>query len=86
MNFDELKTRAVSYLLSRRGAYLATFNTPRGQEVLADLARFCRAHESTAHADPHVAARLDGRREVFLRIQQHLRLSDDDLWKLYNPK
>jgi len=27
---------------------------------------------------------LDGRREVWLRIQQHLQLSEDALWKLYH--
>lgn len=51
--------------------------------VLSDLARFCRAHSSTGHADPHIAARLDGRREVWLRIQNHLRLTDDELWQLH---
>lgn len=33
-----------------------------------------------------MAGRLDGRREVFLRIQQHLQLSDDDLWSLYDGR
>lgn len=77
---------ALKYLLGRRGAYQATFMGPRAEEVLKDLARFCRAHESTAHPDSHMAARLDGRREVWLRIQNHLRLTDDELWKLYNSK
>jgi hypothetical protein len=49
--------------------------------VLADLAKFCRAHQSTFHPDTHVAARLDGRREVWLRITQHLNLTTDDLYK-----
>lgn len=53
------------------------------QAVMRDLARFCRAHESTAHPDPHVAARLDGRREVFLYVQERLRLDDETLWQLY---
>jgi hypothetical protein len=52
--------------------------------VLEDLAKFCRAHESTFHAEERVAGRLDGRREVWLRIQQHLQLSEDALWKLYH--
>jgi len=53
------------------------------QTVLVDLQRFCRANTSTAHPDPYMAARLDGRREVWLRLQQHLRLDDETLWKLY---
>lgn len=50
--------------------------------VLKDLAKFCRAVESTFHPDPRIAAQLDGRREVFLRIQQHLQLSTEQLWAL----
>jgi hypothetical protein len=51
--------------------------------VLADLAKFCRANESTFHTDHAVSDRLDGRREVWLRISQHLHLSTDDLMRLY---
>jgi len=78
----ELAEVARRFLSRRRFAYQATFTSPTGEEVLADLARFCRATQSTFHTDPRVAAMLDGRREVFLRIQQHLRLTDDQLWKL----
>lgn len=49
-----------------------------------DLARFCRADQSTFHADARVHAVLEGRREVWLRIQEHLRLSDEELFTLYN--
>lgn len=76
--------KARDFLRRRSTAYRATFASPMGEEVLADLARFCRAHHSTAHPDPHMAARLDGRREVWLRIQAHVRLSEDELWKLFN--
>ena len=76
--FEEAQT----WLRSRKGAYLAVFQGPRANEVLKDLARFCRAHESTADSDPYVAARLEGRREVFLRIQQHTQLTNDQLWQL----
>lgn len=81
MNFAE---KAMSFLRSRQTAYRTTFSNPPGEEVLVDLARFCRAHQSTAHTDPVMAARLDGRREVWLRIQSHLRLSDEELWRLFN--
>lgn len=69
----------------RRTAYVRTFNGPFGQEVLADLARFCRANETTYHPDPRIHAELEGRREVWLRLQRHLQLSDDELWELYKP-
>jgi hypothetical protein len=78
--------RAKQFLFGRQTAYRAVFNGPMSDAVLVDLAKFCRANESTYHPDPRVAAQLDGRREVFLRIQQHLKLSSDDLWKLYQTK
>jgi len=78
--------RARSLLASRRSAYVRTFKNPVGGVVLKDLAKFCRAHESTGHADPTVAARLDGRREVWLRIQHNLQLSDAELWSIYGKK
>ncbi len=74
---------AKQYLAERRTAYVRTFNTPAGEEVMRDLAKFCRAYESTFHPDPRVHAVLEGRREVWLRLIEHLRLSDDDLWRIY---
>lgn len=76
------------FLFGRRLAYARLFD-PQNQDaraVLVDLARFCRAHVSTAHPNPHVSARLDGRREVWTRIQHHLRLDDELLWNLYGEK
>jgi hypothetical protein len=77
--------RIREFVVRRSTAYRITF--PKGGRasdvVLADLARFCRAHCSTFHPDPHVAARLDGRREVWLRIVEHLNLSSDELIALY---
>lgn len=74
---------ACDYLARRRTAYVKTFMGPMGQEVLADLARFCRATESTFHPDARAHAVAEGRREVFLRISKHLQLTDDQLWSLY---
>jgi hypothetical protein len=73
------------FLASRALAYRRVFalDNRDARMVLADLAKFCRATKSTAHADPHVAARLDGRREVFLRIAEHLNLTTDELYRLY---
>ena len=44
--------RVRDFLGRRRTAYIRTFMCPPGQEVLQDLAKFCRATESTFHADP----------------------------------
>lgn len=68
------------FITTRRYSYQRTFDGPYGQHVLADLMTFCRAHESTFHENPRIAAMLDGRREVWLRIQQHLNLSPDELF------
>lgn len=83
---NDYLARAKQFLLGRKASYCRTFTLESldAQAVLIDLARFCRAHTSTAHADTHIAARLDGRREVWLRIAHHLKLDDDTLWLLYS--
>lgn len=75
--------KARQFLAQRRTAYVKTFLNPYGDEVLRDLARFCRAHQSTFHTDARAHAVAEGRREVWLRIQQHLQLSDDELWGIF---
>lgn len=75
--------RLREYISRRRTAYIKTFCNPMGEEVLQDLAKFCRAHESTFHPDARAHAVAEGRREVFLRIMRHVQLSDEQLWKLY---
>jgi len=80
---SEIYEHVREFFRRRRTSYVSTFRGPAGEDVLRDLAAFCRAHTSTANADPHVAARLDGRREVWLRIQSYLNLPDDKLWDLY---
>lgn len=77
--------RAKDYLSTRQQAYISVFSGDKNiyaKTVLDDLARFCRANESSFHPDPRVHAQLEGRREVWLRIQQHLTLSTDELAKL----
>lgn len=51
-------------------------------DALIDLAEFCRANESCFHQDPRVHAALEGRREVWLRIQEHLHLTPAQLMAL----
>lgn len=76
-------SEAKRFLAERRTDYIRTFDTPHGAKVLADLAKFCRAQESTFHPDARVHAVAEGRREVWLRIAQHLNLSEDDLWRAF---
>lgn len=76
---------ARDYISRRRTAYVKVFAGPFGDEVLEDLAKFCRANETAFHPDPRVHAALEGRREVFLRIARHLQLTDEQLWALHAP-
>lgn len=84
-----LVDRAKHLLGARRTAYVRTFNTGHNayaDAVLRDLAKFCRAYEPTFHDDPRLHALLEGRREVWLRIQDYARLSPDELFEKYGKK
>ena len=78
--FEEAK----ALLHNKQRDYNDTFNSESrsAQAVLKDLAEFCRAHTSTFHPDPRVHAALEGRREVWLRIQKYLNLSPEQLWEV----
>lgn len=82
----ELIDKLRGWVATRRTNYIRTFNNPTGEEVLRDLAHFCRANKSTFHSDARAHAVMEGRREVWLRIQQHLNLNDAELWELYHPR
>lgn len=67
----------------RQSAYKKTFDNPEGREVLADLRRFCRATQPTADVNNVQSTYLlEGRREVWCRIQAHLQLTDEDVYNL----
>lgn len=75
-------------VLQRQAAYKIVFNkdSQHVKQVLQDLARFCRAHDSAFHEDARVHAMLEGRREVFLRIIKQINLSPDELWETHTLK
>ena len=81
-----------------RGAkrdYLFCFGSPAGRHVLADLAKFCRATQTCIVTpgggdvripiDKDRTLVLEGRREVWLHIQQYLNLTSEELHHIYNP-
>lgn len=70
------------FLQSRQRAYQLCFTTPAGQMVLADLAKFCRATTTCYDPDPRKHAALEGRRDVFLRIANHMNLTPEQLYAL----
>ena len=80
--FDKCRTRKRAYCLSLKSV--------AGQEVLLDLASFCRANETCIALDQQqrIDERrtfvLEGRREVYLRIMEHLDLTPDQLATLYS--
>lgn len=80
---DMVRNVRARLLLRRRDAYRTLFGggphgklTPAQIAVLADLKRFCHADYPTFDPDARVHALREGRREVWIRIQHHLQLSD----------
>jgi hypothetical protein len=62
--------------------------TPASEAILADLAYFCRANRPSIEwthdgaIDPLACARLEGRREVWLRINEALHLAPEVILNL----
>lgn len=80
-----LRVRKIrEFIFGRQRDYRTVFNpgSPSARVVLADLAKFCRATESTFHPDARAHALIEGRREVFLRIANHINLDSDVLYKM----
>jgi hypothetical protein len=79
-------SKLLAFLGQRSAAYRTLFNpnTPWGKAVLADLANFCRASASTWDDNPSKRDVLIGRREVWLRIQDHLRLTPEQLAEIFS--
>lgn len=81
-------------LTRRRGAYKALFTPgPAADIVLQDLAKFCRATSTpavvsmtTQQIDPVATGIAIGRLEVWLRISQHINVSDADLYRIINQQ
>ncbi len=77
---------SIAFLTARKAAYQAKFGKAPGVPddlATADLKRFCRANSTCFDPDPRAHAALEGRREVYLRIQQHLELTVEQLAELY---
>lgn len=79
------KTKLHAHFHELGMAYGRVFD-PKGvftDLVMADLAEFCRANKSCFHIDPRAHALAEGRREVWLRIQDFLSLNADQLLEKY---
>ncbi len=82
--FIDPTVQAKDLLGARKMAYQQTFSAEsvHARAVLKDLALFCRANKTTFHTDARMQAHLEGRREVWLRITQHLYLTPEELFKI----
>ena len=84
---DAEQMAALEPLRQRKAAYQIMFGNDFGRLktnlVEQDLVRFCRAETSCFDPDPRKHAVLEGRREVWLRIQQHLTMTPEALALLY---
>lgn len=70
----------AQWLFRKRSAYTDTFSSANGRIVLADLAEFCGAHRSPfVPGSAHETAFRAGRQEVFLRIKEWMRMTDEQL-------
>lgn len=83
MSIAESLARLIGRLQARKTAYQLAFGSPAGKSVAKDLARFCRAGETCFNTDPRLEAMLEGRRQVWLRIEQHINFSPGELAVIY---
>lgn len=84
MIMTEHEKKARAFLFERQKAYQLTFGKdPSTELVLRDLGAFCRKHASCFMKNDREHVLLAGRREVILRIDQHLELPQEQLWELY---
>ena len=76
--------QALEILTDRQRAYQLAFKEAAGKAVLLDLAAFCRAMETcVVPGDRDRTYVLEGRREVWLRIRDHLDLTVEHLVEKY---
>ncbi len=66
-------------------AYRATFGTDQGRFVLAHIADMCHATETTFETDPMAMAVAEGRRQIWLSIQDMMEITELDLREMLRP-
>ena len=81
-------SKVKSLFHKRKMAYCRTLNkeSQEARVVLEDLAKFCRAYDSTFAPSERVSNLLEGRREVWLRIQNYLKLTPDEIYDLHQVR
>jgi hypothetical protein len=93
MSWEDLTARTLLYLEQRSASYKQSLGallkrkkpvTGVAEPMLADLARFCRAHGTCFGATDRDTYVLIGRKQVFDRITEHLRLTPQQLLVAYH--
>lgn len=70
-------------LIERSQAYKQTFKGEPASKVMADLERFCHVNTTThVDGDSHGTSQLEGRRQVWLRIQGYLNLREGQIGEM----
>lgn len=78
-------SQTMEYMGLRKKSYQVLFGKSgvMGEEAMKDLARFCYAAKSTSVPNGELSRSLQGRREVWLRICEHLNLEPEELAAIY---
>lgn len=77
----------LDFLTERKRAYQLAFGSPAGERVLKDLRRFCCDVGTTFRAgDAYESFALEGRRQVLLRIREHLEMDVGQLLDAYEKR
>lgn len=84
----DLYDKLINLLTLRKQSYRLALDpeSDAARRVLKDLARFCRAGESTFKENDRHHALLEGRREVWLRIVEHLEMPTEAFLAKYGGK
>ena len=72
------------FLRDRSTAYKLAITSPAGQMMYGDLLKFSRYAQGPADPDQFQTWRLIGRQDMIRRIQQHVNLTDGQLFALFN--
>jgi len=89
---QEAEWRTYEYIRQKGVSYKLAANDPAFQNVLIDLAHFCRASETcvvrdkTGRIDEKATFVLEGRREVYLRLTAYTNLNSQELFRIATGK
>ena len=72
----------VTDIIRLKNYYREFFKSRAGKAVLRDLAKVCHATTTTYNEDPREHAVAEGRRQIWLRIQNMINIPDAEIYEL----